>query len=55
MDALGPFQVAEGMPFTRHNSHSSGIPEREPSPLGSEIPLLTYGEEVIKSKQTNVL
>ncbi|PON47785.1 Cellulose synthase [Parasponia andersonii] len=47
LDALGPHQVAEGMLSTCHGSHSnsSAIPERESSPPGSEIPLLTYGEE----------
>ncbi|XP_062097171.1 cellulose synthase A catalytic subunit 6 [UDP-forming] [Humulus lupulus] len=46
-DALGPHQVNEGMLPARHGSqyHSSAIPERESSPPGSEIPLLTYGEE----------
>ncbi|KAF4371645.1 hypothetical protein CsatB_023614 [Cannabis sativa] len=42
-----PHQVTEGMPPSRYGSqyHSSAIPERESSPPGSEIPLLTYGEE----------
>lgn len=55
-DALGPQQAAEAMVSSRLNtgrsSHSnvSGMPtqsEVDSSPLGSQIPLLTYGEEVI--------
>ncbi|KAH7520772.1 cellulose synthase A catalytic subunit 2 [UDP-forming] [Ziziphus jujuba] len=53
-DALGPHQVAEAVLSSRLNTgrgshfNSSGIPtqsERQSAPLGSEIPLLTYGEE----------
>lgn len=44
LDASGPHSVAEGA-----HPYSSAIPERESAPLGSEIPLLTYGEEVILS------
>lgn len=54
LDALGPHHAAEGM-YSHLNtgrgshpnaSHIPGQSEHEPSPLGSEIPLLTYGEEV---------
>lgn len=40
LDASGPHSVAEGA-----HPYSSAIPECESAPLGSEIPLLTYGEE----------
>ncbi|EXB36918.1 Isoxaben-resistant protein 2 [Morus notabilis] len=40
LDASGAHQVADGS-----HPYSSAVLERESSPLGSEIPLLTYGEE----------
>ncbi|XP_009350646.2 cellulose synthase A catalytic subunit 2 [UDP-forming] [Pyrus x bretschneideri] len=53
LDALGPHQVAESVLSARLNvgrssNYNARIPthsEHESSPLGSEIPLLTYGEE----------
>ncbi|XP_068337212.1 cellulose synthase A catalytic subunit 2 [UDP-forming]-like [Pyrus communis] len=53
LDALGPHQVAESALSARLNvgrgsNYNARIPthsEHESSPLGSEIPLLTYGEE----------
>lgn len=56
LDSLGPHYAAEAAFASRLNAgrgshpNASQIPgqsEHEPSPLGSEIPLLTYGEEVI--------
>ncbi|XP_044496373.1 cellulose synthase A catalytic subunit 2 [UDP-forming] [Mangifera indica] len=47
LDGLGPQQAAEGAMSTRSRSNS-GIPARselDSSPLNSNIPLLTYGEE----------
>ncbi|XP_050125222.1 cellulose synthase A catalytic subunit 2 [UDP-forming]-like isoform X2 [Malus sylvestris] len=53
LDALGPHQVAESVLSARLNvgrgsNYNARIPahsEHESSPLGFEIPLLTYGEE----------
>ncbi|TQE00679.1 hypothetical protein C1H46_013728 [Malus baccata] len=53
LDAMGPHQVAESVLSARLNvgrgsNYNARIPahsEHESSPLGSEIPLLTYGEE----------
>lgn len=55
LDDFGPHHAAEGSYGSHLNSgrgshpnasHIPGQSEHEPSPLGSEIPLLTYGEEV---------
>ncbi|KAL0543527.1 hypothetical protein IC582_018624 [Cucumis melo] len=54
LDDFGPHHAAEGSYVSHLNSgrgshpnasHIPGQSEHEPSPLGSEIPLLTYGEE----------
>ncbi|XP_022978008.1 cellulose synthase A catalytic subunit 2 [UDP-forming]-like [Cucurbita maxima] len=43
LDSLGPYHSGEGTYGSYHNM-GCGQSELEPSPLGSEIPLLTYGE-----------
>lgn len=50
LDDYGPHNAGEGTSYQRPGSRS-GIPSRESAPLGSEIPLLTYGEEVISFSQ----
>ena len=45
LDSVGPYHSGEGTYGSYHNT-GRGQSEVEPSPLGSEIPLLTYGEVV---------